>query len=91
MELKTGCDAPALSHCSARTRGGEPCRNPPIRWRQRCRMHGGAKGSGAPRGNRNVITHGCTTAVALAERRAIARLFRMSSRTLREVMAAEDQ
>jgi hypothetical protein len=54
-------------------------------------MHGDAKGSCAPRGNRNAITHDRTTAVALAERRAIAPLIRVSLRTLREVMAAEDQ
>jgi glucans biosynthesis protein len=48
-------------------------------------MHGGAKRSGAPRDNRNAATHGRTTAVALAERRAIARLIRVSLRTLRGV------
>lgn len=34
-------------------------------------MHGGAPGSGAPPGNRNAVTHGLTTADAIAERRAI--------------------
>jgi glucans biosynthesis protein len=48
-------------------------------------MHGGAKSSGAPRGNGNAVTHGDTTAAALAERRAIARLIRLSLRTLEEV------
>ena len=83
MELKTACNAPA--RCGVRTRSGAPCRNHPVRRRQRCRMHGGGQRSGAPRGNRNAVTHGRTTAVALAERRAIARLIRASLRTLREM------
>ena len=29
-------------------------------------MHGGAKGSGAPRGNQNALKHGLTTAEAKA-------------------------
>jgi hypothetical protein len=48
-------------------------------------MHGGAKGSGAPHRNRNAIAHSRTTAVALAERRAIAQLIRVSLRTLNEI------
>jgi hypothetical protein len=71
--------------CGARTRGSRPCRNHPIRRRQRCRLHGGASGTGAPRGNRNAVKHGRTTAAALAARRAIARLIRESGRTLEEM------
>jgi len=71
--------------CGARTRNGRPCRNHPVRRRPRCRLHGGAKGSGAPRGNRNAVRHGRTTAAALAERRMIARLIRASLRTLEEM------
>jgi hypothetical protein len=77
--------AAAAQHCGARTRGGRPCRNHPIRWRQRCRLHGGAPGTGAPRANRNAVKHGRTTAAALAERRTIARLIRASRRTLEEM------
>lgn len=82
-----GTDAvdPGAARCGARTRSGRPCRNHPIRWRRRCRLHGGAKGSGAPRGNRNAVRHGHTTAEALAERRAISQLIRESLRTLAEV------
>jgi hypothetical protein len=72
-------------HCGARTRGGGPCRNHPIRGRPRCRLHGGAPGTGAPRGNRNALKHGRTTAAALAARRAIMRLIRASKRTLEEM------
>ena len=73
------------ARCGARTRGGRSCRNHPIRRRRRCRLHGGAKGSGAPRGNHNALKHGRTTATALAERRAIARLIRESLQTLEEM------
>jgi hypothetical protein len=39
--------------CGAKTRAGRPCRQAAVGGRSRCRMHGGAKGSGGPRGNRN--------------------------------------
>jgi hypothetical protein len=39
--------------CGARTRTGSPCRQAAVRGRARCRMHGGAKGSGGPSGARN--------------------------------------
>jgi hypothetical protein len=39
--------------CGAKTRAGHPCRQAAVRDRTRCRMHGGANGSGGPRGNRN--------------------------------------
>src|SRR5712692_3384668 len=37
--------------CGARTR--TPCRAPAVNGKKRCRMHGGANGSDAPRGERN--------------------------------------
>jgi glucans biosynthesis protein len=37
-------------------------------------MHGGAEGSGAPRGNRNALKHGYYTADAIAERRLLRQL-----------------
>lgn len=39
--------------CLARTRAGHPCQSPAVNGKRRCRMHGGANGSGAPAGNRN--------------------------------------
>src|ERR1035437_4601953 len=39
--------------CGAKTRAGHPCRQAAVRERIRCRMHGGAKGSGGPLGDRN--------------------------------------
>jgi hypothetical protein len=47
-----------------------------------CRMHGAA--GGAPKGNRNALKHGATTAEALAFKREIASLARLA----RETMAA---
>jgi glucans biosynthesis protein len=65
--------------CGARTRGGTPCRSPAVHGRARCRMHGGARGSGAPRGNRNAFRHGARSG-RMAE---IARYLRMTSLRLR--------
>jgi hypothetical protein len=38
--------------CGARTRSGKPCRSPATK-KGRCRLHGGASGSGGPSGKRN--------------------------------------
>ena len=83
--MGTECVARGARRCGARTHSGRPCRNHPIRRRQRCRLHGGAPGTGAPRGNGNAVKHGRTTAAALASRRAIARLIRASKSTLEEM------
>jgi hypothetical protein len=62
--------------CGARTRNGSPCRLPPMTGKSRCRMHGGAPGSGAPRGNRNALKHGRYSATAIARRRYLRNLIR---------------
>ena len=71
---------PMLSspRCGAKTRSGEPCSAPAVRGKERCRMHGGAPGSGAPRGNTNALKHGHFTRDAIAERRSIQSLLRES-------------
>ncbi|WP_316398903.1 HGGxSTG domain-containing protein [Bradyrhizobium sp. 33ap4] len=61
----------ASRRCGARTRCGSSCRAPAVHGKARCRMHGGAKGSGAPRANRNARKHGRFTGDAIAERRQI--------------------
>lgn len=61
----------AAPRCGARTRLGPPCRAPAVAGKARCRMHGGAAGSGAPRGSHNRLKHGWHTAEAIAGRRAI--------------------
>ena len=50
--------------CGAKTRSGGACQAPAANGYRRCRMHGGAPGSGAPRGNKNAIRHGFYTAEA---------------------------
>jgi hypothetical protein len=64
--------------CLARTRGGKPCQSPAVNGRRRCRMHGGAPGSGAPKGNRNALRHGRYAAQTIAMRRAIRTLLQAS-------------
>ena len=71
--------------CGARTRDGNPCRSPAVRGKRRCRMHGGAAGSGAPIGNKNALRHGHYMAEAIAERRALAALIRSSRATLADL------
>ncbi len=44
--------------CLAKTRRGTLCQTAPVTGKKRCRMHGGAKGSGAPKGNQNAFKHG---------------------------------
>ena len=61
----------ASPRCGAKTRCGGSCRSPAVRGRRRCRMHGGAPGSGAPRGNQNARQHGLFTRDAIAERKRI--------------------
>ncbi len=47
-------DAWTGKRCGAHARTtGKPCRSPAVLGKDRCRMHGGAAGSGAPRGKRN--------------------------------------
>ena len=56
--------------CLAKTRSGKACQSPAVNGKKRCRMHGGAKGSGAPSGPANGnYRHGGQTKEALAERR----------------------
>jgi len=61
----------ASPRCGAKTRSGGACRAPAVHSKTRCRMHGGAQGSGAPRANRNARKHGLFTGDAIAERRRI--------------------
>ena len=71
---------PMLSspRCGAKTRNGDACRSPAVAGKRRCRMHGGAAGSGAPRGNTNALKHGYFTEEAIAERRKVRDLIRKS-------------
>jgi hypothetical protein len=46
-------------------------------------MHGGAAGSGAPKGNRNALKHGFYTAAAKARRRRLADWIALCEETLK--------
>lgn len=71
--------------CGAKTRAGGACRAPAVAGKRRCRMHGGAKGSGAPFGNQNALKHGRYTQEAIAERQRLQKLIRAAIKTLREI------
>jgi hypothetical protein len=49
--------------CGAKTKqnNGAPCRSPAVKSKKRCRIHGGANGSGAQKDNKNALKHGLTT------------------------------
>jgi len=71
--------------CGARTRRGTPCQAPAVSGKKRCRMHGGAKGSGAPKGNRNALKHGLHTAEAREMKRRIRALIRRSNEIIEKM------
>ena len=62
--------------CGARTRQGAPCRAPAVNNKRRCRMHGGANGSGAPIGSQNALKHGFNTKEIKQLKKVIQLLFK---------------
>jgi hypothetical protein len=80
--------AQAAPRCHARCKHSKaPCRNPSVRGRSVCRMHG-AKG-GAPKGERNgAYCHGRHTVEAKAERRQLRRSIRLLETLARMVRDA---
>jgi glucans biosynthesis protein len=48
-------------------------------------MHGGAAGSGAPRGNKNALKHGRHTREAIEERRQLRALLRQSRSLIQQI------
>lgn len=74
----------ASPRCGARTRTGASCRSPAVSGKKRCRMHGGAKGSGAPKGNQNAWRHGTYTKDAFRQRREMRDMFRQVQKLLDE-------
>jgi uncharacterized protein YjcR len=57
----------ASRRCDAKTRSGKSCRSPAVEGKKPCRMHGGAPGSGAPKGNQNARKHGLYAKAAIEE------------------------
>lgn len=72
----------ASRRCGAKTHAGTPCKSPAVSGKRRCRMHGGAKGSGAPKGNRNALKHRLYAAEAKEQRQAVRELIRQSRETI---------
>lgn len=69
--------------CGARTKrnNGMPCRSPAVRGKNRCRIHGGSKGSGARPANANALKHGFNTAAVKHFKKAV-KLILMESHEL---------
>lgn len=70
------------ARCGARTRKGTPCQAPAVSGKARCRMHGGAQGSGAPRGNRNAFKHGLYSRETIEQRKEVNALIREARRAI---------
>lgn len=74
--------------CGAKTRRGTACQGAAVRGKKRCRVHGGAKGSGAPKGERNgAYKTGEWAKGAVAQRRAAAAVIKAARRALRQTRA----
>jgi hypothetical protein len=75
----------ASPRCGARTRAGHDCMAPAVTGMNRCRMHGGAPGSGAPLGNRNAFKHGHYARAAVDVRRWVWEIARRARVFAREM------
>ena len=73
-----------LPRCGARNRVGNPCQRP-AGPKGRCYYHGGAPGSGAPKGNQNALKHGYYTQQAIEERRRVREFLRQAADLLAEI------
>lgn len=73
--------------CGARTRSGGFCKAPKVSGKARCRMHGGASGSGGQPGNTNAWKHGFYSRGAMMERKRLAAEIRLIRRALKEMKA----
>jgi len=71
--------------CGAKTRKGAPCQAPAVAGKRRCRLHGGAAGSGAPKGNQNALKHGHYSKDAIELRRHVRALIRQSQKLLEDM------
>ena len=66
-------------------RRGTLCQAPAVAGKMRCRMHGGASGSGAPKGNKNALKHGASTAEARQRRAHLRQLIKDANNLAREL------
>jgi hypothetical protein len=77
----------ASPRCGAKTRAGGPCRSPVVSGKKRCRMHGGAPRTGAPKHNQNARKHGLFAKDAIEERKQVQALISQSRQLLRDRIA----
>jgi uncharacterized protein YjcR len=75
----------ASKRCLAQTRQGNSCQSPAVKEKKRCHMHGGAQGSGAPKGNQNAFKHGHYSAQALYQRREIRKMLKDIAQFLKDL------
>jgi ribosomal protein L32 len=76
----------AAPRCGAKTRAGHACQSPAVKSRKRCRMHGGAAGSGAPKGKRNGhYATGLFTEEMLNERQTIREIVAETRELMRRI------
>ena len=59
--------------------------SPAVQGKARCRMHGGAPGSGAPKDNTNALKHGLHTREAIDYRRQVRALIQRSNKLVEEI------
>jgi hypothetical protein len=71
--------------CGAKTRKGGACKSPAVAGKNRCRMHGGAPGSGAPKNNKNAFKHGLYTREAIEKRKRLQELLGHSRKLIKEI------
>jgi hypothetical protein len=75
----------ASQRCGAKTRKGGSCKSPAVHGKKRCRMHGGAPGSGAPKNNKNALKHGLYTKEAIEKRKRLQELLGHSRKLIRDI------
>jgi hypothetical protein len=63
---------------------GASCRSPVVKGKRRCRMHGGAKGSGAPKNNRNAYKHGVYSKEAFQQRAELRAQISLAKKLIKE-------
>ncbi len=73
------------ARCGAKTRTGTPCKSPAVHGKNRCRMHGGAEGSGAPKGNKNALKNGLYTKESIEERKQLNKMIKDYKKALEEL------
>ena len=76
-----------LPRGGAKSRSGKPCQSPCVKGKKRCRMHGGAAGSGAPKGNKNAWKHGGRSARAIDNRKHLNNVMREMRQLIKQMKA----